>query len=51
MIVPEFMKGDMMPAAFGQVLKAFEGTLAWYSLNDNNIAVWLQHGLDYVRWK
>ena len=26
-----------------------EGTLAWYSLNDENIAVLLQHGLDHIR--
>lgn len=28
-----------------------EGTLAWYSLNDNNLAILLQHGLDHVRQK
>ncbi|SEP12984.1 ArsR/SmtB family transcription factor [Propionispora vibrioides] len=26
-----------------------EGTLAWYSLNDDNIAVLLQQGLDHIR--
>lgn len=26
-----------------------EGTLAWYSLNDDNIATLLQQGLDHIR--
>jgi DNA-binding transcriptional ArsR family regulator len=26
-----------------------EGTLAWYSLNNNNIAILLQYGVDHVR--
>lgn len=26
-----------------------EGTLAWYSLIDDNIAVLLQHGMDHIR--
>jgi len=28
-----------------------EGTMAWYSLNDQNIAILLQHGVDHVRQK
>ncbi|MBP2658074.1 MAG: hypothetical protein H6Q69_1106 [Firmicutes bacterium] len=28
-----------------------EGTLAWYSLSDDNIAILLQHGVDHVREK
>lgn len=26
-----------------------EGTLAWYSLNDDNIAILLQHGMNHIR--
>lgn len=26
-----------------------EGTLAWYSLSDDNIAVLLEHGMDHIR--
>ncbi len=28
-----------------------EGTMAWYSLNDQNVAVLLQYGIDHVRQK
>ncbi|MPN17040.1 Transcriptional repressor SmtB [bioreactor metagenome] len=28
-----------------------EGTMAWYSLNDQNIAILLQYGVDHVRQK
>ncbi len=28
-----------------------EGTMAWYSLSDDNIAILLQHGVDHVQEK
>lgn len=28
-----------------------EGTMAWYSLNDQNVAILLQYGIDHVRRK
>lgn len=28
-----------------------EGTLAWYSLNDDHVAILLQHGMNHIRQK